>query len=123
MVMGLGLVNLAIRSACPRQASHFLYVQCNSGSSFLLVCSPVSLLCSLQHHLSAKRMLLIDRSKGKEDVLWCPEGHLTKAKASKCRLFGKCLHFWASYCLNLGNCFGWACKILAVFSTSGNLQS
>lgn len=87
-----GTVSLAICGAFPGQASHFLYIQCNSGSAFLLVCSQVSLPCSLQHHLSAKRMLLAARRKGREDVLWRPEGHITEPKSSKYRLFGKCLH-------------------------------
>lgn len=70
--------DLAICCALPRQASHFLCVQCDSGSAFLLVCSQVSLLCSLHPCLTAKRMLLVDTSKRREDLLWCLEGHIIK---------------------------------------------
>lgn len=76
-----------------------LWVSISVGvlSSVLAVLLAPSLIC--------KKMLLVDTSKGREDVLWCTEGHIIKPKSSKYRLFGKCLYFWTSYCLNLRNCF------------------
>lgn len=46
-----GTVSLAICGAFPGQASHFLYIQCNSGSAFLLCAlkCPCRALCSITY--------------------------------------------------------------------------
>lgn len=103
------------RAVLPRRASHFL-----CGHSAHL--RAVSLPCSPQHRLAALSLLPLGRSERRESVFWCPEGHIVKAMSFKYGLFGKRLHFWPSRWLSLGNYFGQAQEVLALFSTNENLQ-
>lgn len=115
-----GGTELCVSARCAsRRASHFL---CSPATASAHLRS-VSLPCSLQHRLSAQRLLLLlGGSEGRESVFWCPEGHTDKAMSFKYRSFGKRLHFRPSCWLSLGNYFGQAQEVLAVFSTNENLQ-